>query len=101
MVTTKTPPPAVASASYTDTPVSNIRRVIASRLQDSKVSIPHFYLTVELEADKILKLREALNKEAQGKYKLSLNDFVVKAAALALKDVPAVNSSWQGDFIRQ
>jgi pyruvate dehydrogenase E2 component (dihydrolipoamide acetyltransferase) len=81
--------------------VSNVRKVIATRLLESKNTIPHFYLTVELDAEKILKLREVLNKESNGKYKLSVNDFVIKAASLALKDVPQVNSSWQGTFIRQ
>ena len=94
-------PAAPSSAPHTDIPVSNVRKVIASRLLESKNTIPHFYLTVEINADKILKLREALNAESAGKYKLSLNDFVIKASALALRDVPQVNSSWQGSFIRQ
>ena len=75
--------------------------MIASRLSQSKNTIPHFYLTIELNADKIMKLRQVLNSESNGKFKLSVNDFVVKAAALALKDVPEVNSSWQDTFIRQ
>jgi pyruvate dehydrogenase E2 component (dihydrolipoamide acetyltransferase) len=94
-------PTTAAGAAYEDIPVSNIRRVIAQRLTDSKTSIPHYYLTVELNADKILKLRELLNKESNGKFKLSVNDFIIKASALALRDVPEVNSSWQESFIRQ
>ena len=94
-------PVAAASSAFTDIPLSNVRKVIASRLTESKVTIPHYYLTVNLNADKILKLREILNKEGNGKFKLSVNDFVVKAASLALKDVPEVNSAWQDTFIRQ
>ncbi|KAI9009852.1 2-oxoacid dehydrogenases acyltransferase-domain-containing protein [Gaertneriomyces semiglobifer] len=107
-----TPAPAASTAQYEDIPLSNVRKVIANRLTESKQQIPHYYLTVELDADKILKsvnmfmkfglmLREVLNSQANGKYKLSLNDFVVKAAGLALRDVPEVNSSWQGTYIRQ
>ncbi|KAJ3022370.1 UNVERIFIED_CONTAM: hypothetical protein HDU68_009186 [Siphonaria sp. JEL0065] len=95
-----TPAPPTAQA-YIDTPISNIRKVIAARLTESKQSIPHYYLTLELEADTILALREQLNKQANGKYKLSVNDFVIKASGLALRDVPAVNSAWQGSFIRE
>jgi len=97
------PPPSAppASALYTDIPLTNMRKVIASRLTESKQSVPHYYLTVEVEMDKILKLREVLNKSAGDKFKLSVNDFVIKAVAQALKQVPEANSSWQGDFIRQ
>ncbi|RKO92919.1 2-oxoacid dehydrogenases acyltransferase-domain-containing protein [Blyttiomyces helicus] len=94
-------PAAAPGASFVDIPLSNVRKVIASRLLESKVTIPHFYLTVEIDADKILKLREVLNAQANGKFKLSVNDFVVKASSIALKDVPEVNSSWQETFIRQ
>lgn len=86
---------------YTDIPNSNVRKVIATRLLESKNTIPHFYLTVEINCDKILKLRSALNEEGTGEYKLSVNDFVIKAAAKALLDVPQVNSSWHESFIRQ
>ena len=58
-------------------------------------------MTVEINCDKILKLRSVLNNEGNGDYKLSLNDFVIKAAAKALLDVPQVNSSWHETFIRQ
>ncbi|KAJ3195945.1 hypothetical protein HK101_010538 [Irineochytrium annulatum] len=95
-----TPAPETAQA-FTDLPVSGVRKVIASRLTESKQSIPHYYLTVELEADEVIKLRETLNAKANGAFKLSLNDFVIKASALALRDVPAVNSAWQGSFIRE
>ncbi|CAG8451584.1 13187_t:CDS:2 [Acaulospora colombiana] len=86
---------------YTDIPLSNIRKVIAERLSESKQLIPHYYLTIEVDVDRLLKLREELNKDSNGKYKLSVNDFIIKSAALALQDVPEANSSWHGDFIRQ
>ncbi|CAG8598498.1 5884_t:CDS:2 [Paraglomus occultum] len=89
------------TATYTDIPQSNIRKVIAQRLSESKQNVPHYYLTVEVNMDKILKLREALNRDSDGSYKLSVNDFVVKSAALALKNVPEVNSAWYNDYIRQ
>lgn len=89
------------SAAFVDIPLTNMRKVIAQRLQESKSQLPHYYLTMELDATKILKLREVLNAEANGTYKLSVNDFVVKASSKALLDVPAVNSSWQDSFIRQ
>ncbi|KAI0242542.1 pyruvate dehydrogenase complex dihydrolipoamide acetyltransferase component (E2), partial [Massospora cicadina] len=81
--------------------LSNIRKVIATRLTESKQQIPHYYLTVEANVDKVLKLRQHLNSVANDGYKLSVNDFVAKAAALAMKDVPDVNSAWHGDFIRK
>jgi pyruvate dehydrogenase E2 component (dihydrolipoamide acetyltransferase) len=58
-------------------------------------------MSQEIDVTKVLKLREVLNKESNGKFKLSVNDFIVKAASLALLDVPAMNSSWNGSFIRQ
>ncbi|KAK9767418.1 pyruvate dehydrogenase complex dihydrolipoamide acetyltransferase component (E2) [Basidiobolus ranarum] len=91
----------VASGNYTDIPVSNMRKVIAGRLTESKQTIPHYYLTSEVNMDKVLKLREVLNSQANDQYKLSVNDFVVKASASALKEIPEVNSAWYGDFIRQ
>ncbi|OLY79412.1 Dihydrolipoyllysine-residue acetyltransferase component of pyruvate dehydrogenase complex, mitochond [Smittium mucronatum] len=98
--------PAVASEQpaalgYHDIPVTNMRRVIAKRLLESKTSTPHYTLNIEARVDSLNKLRAALNETSQGKYKLTVNDFIVKAAALALKAVPAVNVSWQDTFIRQ
>eukprot|EP01097_Dermamoeba_algensis_P009385 TRINITY_DN6608_c0_g1_i1.p1 TRINITY_DN6608_c0_g1~~TRINITY_DN6608_c0_g1_i1.p1 ORF type:complete len:384 (-),score=133.05 TRINITY_DN6608_c0_g1_i1:459-1439(-) len=92
---------AAPGAQFTDFPNSNIRKVIASRLTASKQTIPHYYLTVNLRVDELLRIRAKLNAKADGKYKLSLNDFIVKAAALALRQVPEVNSSWTEDFIRR
>lgn len=103
---TAAPPAAYAPKSatgdaFTDIPTSNMRRVIATRLSESKQTVPHYYVTAEINMDKITKLREVLNKSSDGKYKLSVNDFIIKASALSLKKVPEVNSAWQGDFIRQ
>ncbi|KAF9394184.1 pyruvate dehydrogenase complex dihydrolipoamide acetyltransferase component (E2) [Mortierella sp. AD011] len=100
---TKAAPAAAApsGAAYTDIPLTNMRKIIAQRLSESKQSIPHYYVTVEMEMDKVMKLREVLNKASEDKYKLSVNDFIVKASALALKDVPEANSSWMNDSIRQ
>jgi pyruvate dehydrogenase E2 component (dihydrolipoamide acetyltransferase) len=76
-----------------------MRKTIARRLQESKQTIPHFYVTVDCELDALLKLRSELNKAAPLKddkpaYKLSVNDMVIKALALALRDVPDANVSW-------
>lgn len=92
---------APAGAAYTDIPVTNMRKIIAQRLTESKQTVPHYYVTVEMEMDKVMKLREVLNKSSEDKYKLSVNDFIVKASALALKAVPEANSSWMNDSIRQ
>lgn len=94
-------PQGASGEAYTDIPTTSMRKIIASRLTESKQQVPHYYLTVEINMDKTTKLREVLNKSAEGKYKLSVNDFVIKASALSLKQVPEVNAAWQGDFIRQ
>lgn len=88
---------------YTDMPISQIRKVTASRLLLSKQTIPHYYLTVDTCVDNLMKLRSELNslQEASGGKRISVNDLVIKAAALALRKVPACNSSWMNDFIRQ
>ncbi len=98
---TSAPAAVSAAASYVDTPVTNMRKTIAKRLQESTQNNPHFFVTSKISASKLLKLRQALNSSAEGKYKLSVNDFLIKAIAVASKKVPAVNSSWQGDSIRQ
>ena len=88
---------------YVDTPVSNMRRTIGARLTQSKQELPHYYLTVEINMDKVLKLREVFNKtltEKDQTAKLSVNDFIVKAVACALSDVPEANSAWLGEVIR-
>jgi pyruvate dehydrogenase E2 component (dihydrolipoamide acetyltransferase) len=83
---------------YTDYPVSQMRKVIAKRLSESKFTAPHFYVTMDIDMDNAIAARKAMN--ASGDVKISFNDLVVKATALALKRHPAVNSSWMGDFIR-
>ena len=84
---------------YTDMNVSQMRKVIAKRLGESKFSAPHFYLTMEITMDKAMEARTQMNEVSE--VKISFNDMVVKAAAMALRKHPAVNSSWMGDFIRQ
>ncbi|KAI8243417.1 Dihydrolipoyllysine-residue acetyltransferase component of pyruvate dehydrogenase complex [Colletotrichum sp. SAR 10_96] len=88
-------------ASYEDIPISGMRKVIASRLQESTQNNPHFYVSSSISVSKLLKLRQALNSTADGKYKLSVNDFLIKAIGVASKKVPQANSSWRGDVIRQ
>ncbi|MBI2707193.1 MAG: pyruvate dehydrogenase complex dihydrolipoamide acetyltransferase [Proteobacteria bacterium] len=86
---------------YDIIPISNIRKVIAKRLIEAKQTVPHFYLTVDCEIDNLLKVREQINGRAEGTYKLSVNDFIIKACALALKKVPEANASWINDQIYQ
>ena len=83
---------------------SNIRKVIAKRLLESKQTVPHFYLSCDLQIDKLLELRTALNSAAEHvdgmpTYKISVNDLVIKAGALSLKKVPEANSSWSDEAI--
>ncbi|GFZ04284.1 dihydrolipoamide acetyltransferase, long form protein [Actinidia rufa] len=94
---------AAASLDYTDIPHTQIRKVTASRLLLSKQTIPHYYLTVDTCVDKLMELRGQLNslQEASGGKRISINDLVIKAAALALRKVPQCNSSWTNDYIRQ
>ena len=84
---------------YTDISNSQMRKVIAKRLGESKFSAPHFYLTMEINMDQAMQARTQMNEVSE--VKISFNDMVVKAAAMALRKHPAVNSSWMGDFIRQ
>jgi pyruvate dehydrogenase E2 component (dihydrolipoamide acetyltransferase) len=84
---------------YTDIPNSQIRNVIAKRLGESKFTAPHFYLTMEINMDNAMTARTQLNESSP--VKISFNDLVVKAAAIALRQHPAVNASWMGDKIRR
>jgi pyruvate dehydrogenase E2 component (dihydrolipoamide acetyltransferase) len=93
------PAPAAAEGTYTDTPVSSMRKVIAKRLSESLFTAPHFYLTMEILMDKAMETRVKLNELSP--VKLSFNDMVLKASALALRQHPVINSSWLGDKIRQ
>lgn len=104
-VSKATPPSAspTKELDYTDIPLSQIRKVTASRLLLSKQTIPHYYLTVDTCVDKLTELRNRLNalQEASSGKRISVNDFVIKAAALALRKVPQCNSSWTNEYIRQ
>ncbi|KAK5582949.1 hypothetical protein RB653_004539 [Dictyostelium firmibasis] len=97
--TTKKQTVAPTTGEFTDFPHSNIRKVTATRLTESKQTIPHYYLTMECRVDKLLKLRAELN--AMNTVKLSVNDFIVKASAAALRDNPVVNSTWTDQYIRR
>ncbi|HKP27037.1 MAG TPA: pyruvate dehydrogenase complex dihydrolipoamide acetyltransferase [Dongiaceae bacterium] len=85
-------------------PHSMMRKTIARRLQESKQFVPHFYLTVDCDIDRLLKVREEVNagapKEGKGAFKLSVNDFIIKACAVALKQVPAANASWSDEGVK-
>ncbi len=84
--------------SFTDVPVSQMRKTIARRLSESKHTAPHFYLTIEIDMDQVLQARKQLNEQLSEK--ISVNDFVIKASAMALRKHPFVNASWLGDVIR-
>ena len=84
---------------YTDIPLTPMRKTIARRLVESKFSAPHFYLTMEINMDNAMNMRTQLNE--MNPVKISFNDLIIKAASLSLRQHPAVNSSWKGDFIRQ
>ncbi|HYF33100.1 MAG TPA: pyruvate dehydrogenase complex dihydrolipoamide acetyltransferase [Chitinophagaceae bacterium] len=88
----------MGEVSFDEVPVSQMRRVIAKRLAESKFSAPHFYLTMSVDMDKAVESRAKLNEISP--VKISFNDMVLKACALALKKHPQVNSSWLGDKIR-
>jgi pyruvate dehydrogenase E2 component (dihydrolipoamide acetyltransferase) len=94
------PPPPPAEA-YDEIKLSNMRKVIARRLTEAKQTIPHYYLTIDCELDALLKLRAELNARPGADYKLSVNDFLIKALALALRQVPAANRGWGGDKLYQ
>lgn len=97
------PPPAPTTPAYggphARIPHTAMRRAIARRLSDSKRTIPHFYLSSDLELDTLLALRTTLNERLAGEGKLSVNDFIVKAAALALRQVPDANVIWTDDAV--
>ncbi|MGK2739835.1 pyruvate dehydrogenase complex dihydrolipoamide acetyltransferase [Tepidicaulis sp. LMO-SS28] len=83
--------------SYEEVPMDKMRKTIAKRLTQSKQEIPHYYLTIDCEIDELLRVRKELNERASEGVKLSVNDFIIRAAALALKKVPDVNVSFAGD----
>ena len=90
---------AAMSESYTDEPVSQMRKTISRRLGESKFTAPHFYLTISLDMDNAIAARKSINSN-EG-VKVSFNDMVIKAVSMALRKHPAINSSWMGDVIRR
>ncbi|MEM9417259.1 MAG: pyruvate dehydrogenase complex dihydrolipoamide acetyltransferase [Bacteroidota bacterium] len=95
---TITLPPVVGEERYEDIPVSGMRKTIAKRLAESKFSAPHFYLTISIDMDQVVAARPSINEYAP--VKVSFNDIVIKAAAMALRQHPTVNASWLTDKIR-
>jgi len=99
-----TPAPEVAGLpDYDLEPLNTMRKTIARRLVEAKQTVPHFYLTIDCEVDRLLAVRKDLNSrspEGEGAYKLSVNDFVIRAAALALRKVPRANASFGEDGLR-
>ena len=93
------PMSAVAGASTVEAN-SQMRRIIAQRLQESKANAPHFYLTVDCEIDNLLAARRMMNEQAGEGVKISVNDLVIRAAAMALIAVPKANASWEGENTR-
>ncbi len=100
----KVPPstavPSVEGA-YELIPLTTMRRIVARRMVESKQQVPHFYLTIDCEIDDLLDMRRRLNDKADGRYRLSVNDMVIKAAAIALRRVPAANAAWSDDGIKR
>ncbi len=90
---------AVGVESYDEVPVSQMRKTIAKRLAESKFTAPHFYLTKEIKMDAVLSARKRMNEYTENR--ISINDIIIKATAVALKSHPNVNSSWLGDKIRR
>ena len=93
------PPPVAATGGYREVPLSSMRKVIARRLSESKQTIPHFYLTIDCALDRLLGLRAEINAR-RGDAKVSVNDFIVRAVALALVKTPAANASFTETAIR-
>lgn len=89
----------VGTESFTDEPISQMRKTIAKRLAESKFTAPHFYLTIALDMDNAISARKQINS-LEG-VKISFNDMVIKAVALSLREHPNVNSAWLGDVIRR
>ncbi len=90
---------------YEEIPNNNIKKITAQRLVESKSTVPHFYLSVDCQIDELMRTRKMMNEQGaklkEGGYKLSVNDFVVKACANALKAYPAANVSWTDEAVRQ
>ena len=86
----------LVAGSFTKTPNTNMRKIIARRLTESKQNIPHFYLSIDCEIDSLLQVRKELNGRSNS-YNLSINDFIIRASAIALQKVPRANASWTDD----
>ena len=92
-------------AGYEEVPLDAMRKIVAARMQQAKQTVPHFYLTADISIDRLIALREEANaaagndREGKPSFKLSLNDFIIRALALALQRVPAANAVWAGDRI--
>ncbi len=97
--TAQTPPSLDGDAPYTEIKLSNMRKTIAKRLTESKQTVPHFYLGIDIELDNLMAARKELNSMSDD-YKISVNDFIIRACALALKKVPAANVQFGGDVMR-
>ncbi|MBY0463019.1 MAG: pyruvate dehydrogenase complex dihydrolipoamide acetyltransferase [Alphaproteobacteria bacterium] len=92
---------ALTLGGHTDIKLNGMRKVIAKRLTESKQTVPHFYLSVDCELDTLIDFRRQLNARPNAAYKLSVNDFVIRACALALKEVPEANVTWHETYVRQ
>ncbi len=90
--------PVTGDPPFSQKPHSQMRRVIARRLTESKQNVPHFYETIDCEIDELLRIRKVLN-DGDPNLNVSVNDFVIRAAGLALRQVPAANASWSDDAI--
>ncbi len=86
---------------YKEIPNNNIKKIVAKRLLESKTTVPHFYLSIDCNLTNLMAARAELNKQGKDAYKLSVNDFVIKASAMALKAYPAANVSWTDDAVLQ
>uniref|UniRef100_UPI0025F5B6DB 2-oxo acid dehydrogenase subunit E2 n=1 Tax=uncultured Agrococcus sp. TaxID=382258 RepID=UPI0025F5B6DB len=93
------PAPSSTGAAFEDVPHTGMRRAIARRLTESKSTVPHFYLTADVRVDRLLELRKQINEP--GDVKISVNDFVIKAVAKALQDVPDANAIWTDEATRR
>ncbi len=89
----------VGTETFTEEPISQMRKTIAKRLAESKFTAPHFYLTIDMDMDQAIATRKSINDLAG--VKISYNDMVIKAVALALTEHPNINSAWMGDTIRR
>lgn len=98
--TNKPAPKPLTLGGYADVNLNGMRKVIAKRLTESKQSVPHFYLSVDCELDALMTLRQQLNSHPKAVLKLSVNDFIVRACALALIEVPEANATWHDTYVR-